>query len=410
MKKYFLLSMMMLMMMTMSFTSCGDDDKVITTPVSLSIDMPLGLKNVVLSNAKATFTNVASNETYSVEQFVNNNGSFTASVADVPEGTYNVQVTGDLSFTKDGVAGTSKIDQKSENVNVKSGSANVKVAVSTFNAKGGFVISEIFFAGTKTPEGKQYSDDQYIIISNNSDVTLYADSIAVLESTFLTVTKYDYDPDIMNEAMTADAIYMIPGTGKDVAVEPGKSLVLAINAKNHTEANSSSTDLSKADFEFYDESANTRFQDDDNPNVPNLDKWFCYTYTYFSFHNRGFKSFAIARMHGDKEKYLEENTYAANYVMEVAGNAYPMTNKNCVKVANSWILDAVNLSINSLWQWNVVAASLDAGWAHCGEVDRDENRYGKSVIRKKDSDGNWIDTNNSTNDFESDAPASLLQK
>ena len=121
MKKYFLLSMMMLMMMTMSFTSCGDDDKVITTPVSLSIDMPLGLENVVLSNAKATFTNVASNETYSVEQFVNNNGSFTASVADVPEGTYNVQVTGDLSFTKDGVAGTSKIDQKSENVSVKSG-------------------------------------------------------------------------------------------------------------------------------------------------------------------------------------------------------------------------------------------------------------------------------------------------
>ena len=108
MKKYFLLSMMMLMMMTMSFTSCGDDDKVITTPVSLSIDMPLGLENVVLSNAKATFTNVASNETYSVEQFVNNNGSFTASVADVPEGTYNVQVTGDLSFTKDGVAGTTR--------------------------------------------------------------------------------------------------------------------------------------------------------------------------------------------------------------------------------------------------------------------------------------------------------------
>ena len=74
MKKYFLLSMMMLMMMTMSLTSCGDDDKVVTTPVSLSIDMPLGLENVVLSNAKATFTNVASNETYSVEQFVNNNG------------------------------------------------------------------------------------------------------------------------------------------------------------------------------------------------------------------------------------------------------------------------------------------------------------------------------------------------
>lgn len=47
-----------------------------------------------------------------------------------------------------------------------------------------------------------------------------------------------------------DAIYMIPGKGTEVAVEPGKSLVLALNAKNHTEANSASFDLSKADYEF----------------------------------------------------------------------------------------------------------------------------------------------------------------
>lgn len=410
MKKYFLMSMMMLVMMAMSFTSCGDDDdKVVTTPMSVSIDMPLGLENIVLSNAKAVFTNVTSNESFTVDQFTENNGAFVATVAEVPEGTYNVAVTGDLSFTKDGVAGTCKIDQKSENVSVATGKADVKVAVNNFVSKGGFVISEIFFTGTQTPEGKQYSDDQYLIISNNSDATLYADSIAILESTFLTTNKYEYDPDIMNEAMTADAIYMVPGKGKDVPVEPGKSLIIAINAKNHTEANPNSCDLSKADFEFYDESSNPRFQDDDNA-APNLDKWYCYTATLFSLHNRGFKSYAIARMHGDKEKYLEDNTYTADYVMEVAGNAYPMTNKNCVKVLNSWILDAVNLCVASEWKWNVVAASLDAGWAHCGEVDRDMNRYGKSVIRKKDADGKWIDTNNSTNDFESDAPASLLQK
>ena len=46
-------------------------------------------------------------------------------------------------------------------------------------------------------------------------------SVAVLESKFLTVAKYDYNPDIMHEAMTVDAIYMIPGKGTEVAVEPG---------------------------------------------------------------------------------------------------------------------------------------------------------------------------------------------
>ena len=183
MKKLILKSMMLLSVLALTFTSCSDnDDKVVTTPVSLSIEMPLGLENIVLSNAKAVFTNVTTNETFIQEQFQEKNGSFMASLADVPEGTYNVAISGDLSFTKDGIAGSSKINQKSENVSVKSGNAQVKLAVNTFNAKGGFVISEIFFTGTLTPEGKQYSDDQYFILSNNSDVTLYADSIAVLES------------------------------------------------------------------------------------------------------------------------------------------------------------------------------------------------------------------------------------
>jgi hypothetical protein len=56
--------------LALTFTSCSDnDDKVVTTPVSLSIEMPLGLENIVLSNAKAVFTNVTTNETFIQEQF-----------------------------------------------------------------------------------------------------------------------------------------------------------------------------------------------------------------------------------------------------------------------------------------------------------------------------------------------------
>lgn len=70
MKKLILKSMMLLSVLALTFTSCSDnDDKVVTTPVSLSIEMPLGLENIVLSNAKAVFTNVTTNETFVQEQF-----------------------------------------------------------------------------------------------------------------------------------------------------------------------------------------------------------------------------------------------------------------------------------------------------------------------------------------------------
>ena len=39
----------------------------------------------------------------------------------------------------------------------------------------------------------------------------------------------------------------------------------------------------------------------------------------------------------------------------------------------------------------------------------DAGRFGKSVIRKTGSDGKLIDSNNSTNDFESNTKASLIK-
>ena len=378
------MGMLMLLTVGLSFTACSNDDSVTYTPVSLSVEMPLGIDNVVFSNSKAMFTNVQTGEVFTVNQFVEKNGSFAASIDQVPEGTYNVAVTGELS-----------------------GSANVKLAVNTFDAKGGFVISEIFFAGDKTPEGKQFLKDQYVVVSNNSDVTLYADSIAFVQSAFLTSTKREYTPDIMNEAMSVEAIYMIPGTGKSVAVQPGKSLVLALNAMNHTEANANSFDLSKADFEFYDESTSANNLDTDNQEVPNLDKWYCYTLSYYLLNTGGNKAYALARMHQDRESYLTDNYYEAKYVLTTSKGDKEMTSK-CYKLPNSWILDAVNLCPSSVWQWNVVSSALDAGYTYVASTLNSTDRFGKSVIRKKEN-GKWIDTNNSSNDFEA-ATASYLQK
>ena len=226
-------------------------------------------------------------------------------------------------------------------------------------------------------------------------------------SQFLTTDKQDYTPDVMNEAFSVEAVYMIPGNGTSVAVEPGKHLTLAINAINHKEANANSMDLSNADFEFYDESSNPNYTDPDGK-APNLDKWYCYTATVFSFHNRGFHSVAIAKMRTDKDTWLKDYAYTAEYTFTFNEYSFPMST-DTYKVPNSWILDAVNLSVESEFQWIVTSSALDAGWTYCGKVDRDQTRYNKAVIRKQGADGKYVDTNNSTNDFIPEAQPTLLK-
>lgn len=269
------------------------------------------------------------------------------------------------------------------------------------------VISEIFFTGTTTPEGKQYSDDQYVKIGNNSDKTIYLDGYAFAETEFMSVDKHEYTPDIMADTTTIGAIYLFPGKGQDYPIAPGEEILVAVNAINHKEINPKSFDLSKANFEFYDESDNPNFQDSDNPDVENMVNWYDYSRSYWSMHNRGFKSYVLAKPEMSKDDYLSKFKYTYTYVFTFNGVSYPMDGDG-YKLPNTWIVDAVGLSIASAWEWNVLAPTLDAGWAHCGSVNHDKSRYSLAVIRKKNADGKWIDTNNSTEDFNSDVMASML--
>ncbi|MBQ7421440.1 MAG: DUF4876 domain-containing protein [Prevotella sp.] len=409
MTKKVLMGMLLLFGVSFTFMSCSDDDDVRTTNATISFEMPINLSDVVLNSFEGTLTNVRTGETFplTLANLVKSGDNYQAVLSNLPEGEYNISAKGNISFTKDGIPGTTDFTVENNGVSVSQLANAMKLSVNSFTAEGGFILSEIFFTGTTTPEGNQYSGDQYAIITNNSDVTLYADSIAFLESQFLTTNKQDYTPDLMNEAFSVQAVYMIPGTGKSVPVEPGKSLVLAVNAINHKAENANSIDLTNADFEFYDVSSNPRFTDPDG-SAPNLDKWYCYTATIFSFHNRGFRAYAIAKMQTSKEDWLENYAYDATYKFVFGDFSRDMTTST-FKVPNSWILDAVNLSIASDFQWLVTSAALDAGWTYCGSVDQDKTRYGKAVIRKQDDNGKYIDTNNSTNDFIPEATPSLLK-
>ena len=201
---------------------------------------------------------------------------------------------------------------------------------------------------------------------------------------------------------------MIPGSGHDVPVQPGGKLLIVDNAVNHTVANPNSWDLTTANYEWYDESTNPNISDINNSNVPDLDKIYSSTLTVWSPHTQGFKSYALARMHTDKRTYLVDYIYDYSYHLVGQTGEADMTG-TCYRLPNSWILDAVNVSVPSMYQWIVTAPSLDRGYTYCADFGWDDSRYGKSMRRKVERmDGNRAvlqDTNNSTDDFEPRAKA-----
>ena len=329
----------------------------------------------------------------------------------LPTGLYDITYKADVAVPGD--TAMRHIVAFKQSVELTASNRTVKLTAYETVDNNDFIISEVFFTGTLQTSGNQYYGDDYIKIYNNTDHVLYADGLTLLESEFTTTIKYNYTPDIMDSAMTVQAIYTIPGSGHDHPVQPGGELLIVDTGIDHRVVNPNSFDLSKADFEWYDESSSPSHLDIDGPTVPNLDKWYCYTRSFWMLHNRGFKAWAIARIPVDKETYLKDYRYTYNYDIVVAAGTFPMSQTQYY-VPNSWIVDAVNCSVASDYKWNVTAASLDRGWSYCGTIDRDKTRYFHSVRRKmlylKDGHPVLKDTNNSTEDFNPYCIASEIER
>lgn len=393
-------------------SSCNEykEDGTETRTVShrLSLNMPLNIKDATLTEGTAVLTNIRTREQYNIESFTPSDKGFIADIS-LPEGNYNIAVKGTISYQLNKQSIEAKVKANRENVAIGEVEQNTttEIALNVYSAQEGFVISEIFFTGTTTPDGFMYTDDQYIKIGNNSDTTMYADGIAFIESFFTSDDKHDYQPNIMDEAMTIVAIYVVPGTGRDVPVQPGEELVIALTAIDHRPINPNSFDLSKADFEIYDKCSHPE-GDQDNPKVPNLVNWYANFEGTFVMHTRGVKSYALARPMVDMKTYMTKFRYKFGYIFRQGDFVVPMDEREYF-MPNAWIIDAVNLAVPTVHEWNLVSPTLDKGFTYCGHVDFDETRYNKSVIRKKEG-RKWIDTNNSTEDFLPNAVPSCLRK
>jgi len=319
-------------------------------------------------------------------------------------GKYSATLTGEMTQTGESGERTVKVMASKQDILVDGPETNFVLELTTSEHKGNFVFEEIFYSGTLTPEGEEYNGDKYFILYNNSMDTLYADGLFIAQSDFQTVTKRDYTPNVMEDAVTSKQIFMVPGEGQEHRVLPGERFIIATNAINHTEVNASSVDLSNADLEInLIESINI-----DNPGIPNAIN----ISEDLSMENEGFNAYVIGRLEQGKgvEVFKNENAYTYSYETaegeEVSSESF--------KIPNSYILDAVNTSVQDGYAWNVTAGSLDAGWSFVGKQAGDGERFGKSIIRKSNGtleNGKPLlsDTNNSTEDFTPSVAASLIK-
>ncbi len=392
-------------------TSCSENDIVNDAQLRIYLDLPMNVSDPVLTGATAQLTNIETLKTCVVDDFSADEGLYVANVV-VPEGHYNIVVTGEMSYTVGTSTTSTTMRAESRGVRVRADNAAtsmVRLFFNNYNAEDGIVIEELFFTSTTYPGTQRpYNDDQYIKITNNSDHLIYADSLAIVESKFQPDMQWELTPNLMKDAISISWLYMIPGNGTSVPMEPGESLLIAFNAKNHKAINPNSIDLSGAQFEFYDESPNAEFLDEDNPDAVNLVKWYSDIWSYTVLHNKGNKSYGLVRVRSDFDTFITDNYYKFTYLVNAAWGAYESSGE-AYFIPNSWVIDMVNLSIMNDWAWNVVSPSLDSGWTYCAETSSDKTRYGLSVIRRRDALGKLVDTNNSTADFLPRQQPSLLQ-
>lgn len=398
------LCMALAVAMTPITSSCSDDDEPLYSAVTVN-NMP--------EDMPAQYTVKSGSITYS-ELNTGSVSVFTLPRTDtdlLPAGTYNIDANMTVSFDRGGEAVERTLRAVNRQVVISSASQNVALDWFYYNPSNSLVFGEIYFAGTPNATGSNGLYDSFLTIYNNSDEVQYADGLAIVESKLTN----GYTDEILDEKnlpvnnFTVQAVYVIPGSGHDVAIEPGKSIKIvdqAIdwsaeknipNALNHTDA----------DFEWYDVVTTGSIRDTDNPDVPNLDKWFSYSATIWLPSNQCNRSYALVRLPQGmtSDRFLSDSKGDYQYKNSITGKI--MNGTKCYLIDYSWILDAVNLCPTETYNASsnlALSPAADASYAAVSEKKSDKARFGKKFVRKQAGtsvNGNVIlqDTNDSASDF-----------
>lgn len=375
--------------------ACNPDDEPRITPfdAQILVQFPEDFEESVATSAVVALRNLASGATQEGQAGQDGVVVFQGLVPGTYELSASLQLSAEEADAVAGIAMPINLNYLNNNLMLtedatSGGPIPIRLAGSV---SGGLIIKQVYYSGSKTPEGGNYFFDQFFEIHNNSDEPITLDGLILsnahgpsgLISPNTAPTPFGDDQD-HTYVTTA---WRIPGSGEDHVLQPFTGVIIAQQGINHQaeEANPGSpVNLSNADFELFVVGSE---RDVDAPNVPNLEM------LYHPFNS----TFALVPVFGPGTIIWRTDDFEALEQVSIPDTSpeFPRV----LKVPNDLVVDAVEaLRSDTDGAFKRIPVSLDAGFAHVTDT-----YTGESIIRKSSTvDGNTVyqDTNNSSQDFE----------
>ena len=168
-----------------AFTACDEDeDTSVPVDVTLNFTAPSDtITSFTWAEGKATFTDLNRGKEYELDLSQ-------SSVITLSSGLYNITVEGAIASTSGEIL--CNVRSTKDNVQISAPSTSIALELSIYTPSNSLILKEIYVTGTANDKGTSSLYDKYFVIYNNSSETVYADGVALLESTFGTTEKYQY--------------------------------------------------------------------------------------------------------------------------------------------------------------------------------------------------------------------------
>ena len=251
------------------------------------------------------------------------------------------------------------------------------VTLEPVSPMGNLLIEEVYYSGAVPAAGiDRYYSDQFIELINIADAPVMVGGLILGDAPGLSGAinagnspggPYVADPDFIY----LSSAWRIPGAPEDVLLQPGETLVIAQDASTHNPY--SPVDLFEADYETFVSEFDNDF---DNAGVPDLESlWYGAGYDW------------LITVFGPTIVILDMD---ADALEQAGGDDDP------VKAPVSAVVDTMEaLMDGDSGAYKRLHESVDSGFVHVSGT-----YTGESVRRRRDADGQLIDTNDSGADFE----------
>ena len=379
MKKFFNYGLALLAVALASpvFVACDDDDEVKSFNLAVEVVLPEGIDLADISNLQAVATKGKNEVTVPLARL--------SGVAEVPQGTYTVTVTGTINQANK-VQGVATVDVYAD--------AAVKVQLDVVS-KSPLLFKEIFCAGGKSG----YTQDTYFEIVNNSDEVQYLDQLVLLYASAAQKAPNAWQASGVTDIyyQSQGSVVAFPGNGTDYPIQPGKSVVIANDATNHKEADPDGihSDLSNADWEIY---LDYSKMGDVDYEAPNLYPIF-YNNEYMRAFGLGFfnGAYVLAKLPVTPEEYAADESSFSKTPGSTSNTIY-------LGIPSKYVLDAVEAWDRDDAEHYSYFLPKDDAHAVWAPVGFSGNALRRKVAKIENGRAYYQDTNNSSEDFLTDQP------